>query len=135
MPSLGQKIKAARKAAKITQIQLADMTHLSRGYIGAVKIGTYNPSLATLQSIAEALNVPVGNFLEEEKVATDGFNDDEIRLIENYRELSADNQKTLWSVIAAFLTQQAATKLGGIIQNNFGNISNSANSSIQQKVF
>lgn len=135
MLNVGQKIRATRKAAKITQVQLANLTNLSRGYIGSIEIGTYNPSLATLQSIADALNVPVGTFLEEKKVTASDLSDDEVRLVENYRSLNSDNKKTLWSVAAAFLTQQAATTFGGIIQNNFGNISNSANSSIRQNVF
>ncbi len=135
MSSLGQKIKSARKAAKITQVQLADMTHLSRGYIGAVEIGTYNPSLSTLQSIAEALNVPVGTFLEEDKPAVSNLSDDEIGLIESYRGLSSDNKKTLCNLVSAFLTQQAAKTFGGIVQKSFGNISNNSNSSIQQNMF
>ena len=135
MLGVGQKIRAARKAAKVTQVQLANLTNLSSGYIGSIEIGTYNPSLATLQSIADALNVPVGTFLEEDKVDANNLSNDEIRLIENYRSLSSDNKKTLCNVATAFLAQQAATTFGGIIQKNFGNISNNSNSSIQQNMF
>lgn len=57
--SIGKRIKEARKKAKLTQQELAQKTNLSRSYIGDIEIDRYNPSVQTLQSIAEATGISV----------------------------------------------------------------------------
>lgn len=55
--SIGQRVKQARKDARMTQAELAKKTNLSRSYIGDIEINRYNPSINTLEAIAKALNV------------------------------------------------------------------------------
>lgn len=61
--SIGQRIKKARKDAKLTQMELAKKTNLSRSYIGDIEIDRYNPSITTLQTIAEATGVSASYLL------------------------------------------------------------------------
>ena len=63
MASIGAKIRNARKEAGLTQVELAKKTSLSRSYIGDIEKDRYNPSVATLQAIADATGVPVESIL------------------------------------------------------------------------
>ncbi len=65
MASIGENIRNARKSAGLTQTELALKTQLSRSYIGDIEKDRYNPSVATLKSIAAATNVPTEQLLTE----------------------------------------------------------------------
>lgn len=64
--SIGTRIKEARKKLKITQSELAKKTHLSRSHIGAIECDKYNPSISTLEAIANALNTPIETFVSDD---------------------------------------------------------------------
>ena len=63
MKSIGERIKGARKSAGLTQVELAKKTKLSRSYIGDIEKDRYNPSVSTLQLIADATNSSLGALL------------------------------------------------------------------------
>lgn len=67
MKSIGERIKEARKAAGLTQVELAKKTELSRSYIGDIEKDRYNPSVSTLQLIAKATNAPLEALLPSTK--------------------------------------------------------------------
>ena len=69
MKDIGGNVRKARKAAHLTQAELAKKTNLSRSHIGAIETNRYNPSLSTLGVIAKAVGVPV-SALVREKVPT-----------------------------------------------------------------
>jgi len=52
---LGRAIEARRKTRKMSQEKLAEMSDLSRAYMGCVERGEYTASLLTLEKIAKAL--------------------------------------------------------------------------------
>ena len=54
---MGHKIKRARKAQRITQIDLAQQIGLSPSFIGQIERGEKAASLETLEAICKALNV------------------------------------------------------------------------------
>lgn len=60
-------IIAKRKAQKITQAQLAEMTGINRGMICRLESCDYTPSIDQLQAIAEALDFEVVDLFEDEK--------------------------------------------------------------------
>jgi len=62
--SIGDNIKKYRKAQKITQKELAERSNISRSYLADVENGRYNPSLEVLEAIAQALNIPTSELLE-----------------------------------------------------------------------
>ena len=68
MNTLGTNIKEARKKAGLTQMELAKLTNLSRSYIGDIEKDRYNPSLATLKAIANALNQPLDTILTDNDI-------------------------------------------------------------------
>ena len=62
---LGEKIKLARQAKKITQSQLAGDT-VTRNMVSRIETGTANPSLDTIKHLAQRLSVPVAYLLSED---------------------------------------------------------------------
>ncbi|MBB6716331.1 helix-turn-helix domain-containing protein [Clostridium gasigenes] len=61
---IGSKIKEYRKRDKLTQLQLATKSNISRSYLADVEKDRYNPSLETIKAIADALNVPLAEFFK-----------------------------------------------------------------------
>ena len=59
---VGQKVERQRREAKYSQTQLAQNCGLSRGSIANIESGNQRPTLHTLWSIADALNVDVHSF-------------------------------------------------------------------------
>lgn len=68
--SVGDKIKAARKQRKLTQIALAERANISRSYLADLEGGRYNPSLDTLEAIASALNTETSALLSQDSPIT-----------------------------------------------------------------
>ena len=63
--TLGEKIKSARKAKRITQRELAK-DKLTRNMISRIESGTATPSLDTIKYVANELKLPVSYFLSED---------------------------------------------------------------------
>ena len=61
--SLGARLRARRKAQRLTLHQVADAAGLSIGFISQVERDLAAPSLSSLAAIAAALSAPVGAFL------------------------------------------------------------------------
>jgi transcriptional regulator with XRE-family HTH domain len=55
----GEKLRAAREAAGLTQEQLASRARCTQPTISALERGHYEPSLPVLRRLAQALGVPV----------------------------------------------------------------------------
>ncbi|MEK8129055.1 XRE family transcriptional regulator [Paenibacillus filicis] len=81
---IGSNIRAIRKRKKITIAQICEETGLSQGFLSQVETNKTSPSIATLESIAQALRVPLAYLLlkkeermqivrkDERKVTTSG---------------------------------------------------------------
>ena len=63
--SLGERLRNRRKAAAKTMQQVATETGLSVGFISQIERDICSPSLASLCSIAKALDTPVDLFLQQ----------------------------------------------------------------------
>jgi len=61
---LGQNIKKIRMKKKMSQGDIARALGVDRGYISNIENGKKNPTLATLQKIANALGVGVDGLLK-----------------------------------------------------------------------
>lgn len=71
--SIGREVRAFRRQLQMTVAELANVAGLSAGMLSKIEHGLTSPSLATLQSVAKALNVPVTALFrkfEEERGAT-----------------------------------------------------------------
>jgi len=62
---IGQRIKYYRKLAGLTQEQLAQKTGLSQNYISMLEQNKVGFSKPTLEKIAQALNISVGDLFKE----------------------------------------------------------------------
>ncbi|MGO1537741.1 MAG: helix-turn-helix domain-containing protein [Leucobacter sp.] len=62
---LGEKLRAARKAQRITIDQLATATGLSKGFISRVENNSTSLSIASLVQICQVLSISVGELFTE----------------------------------------------------------------------
>ena len=60
LKSIGQRIRVLRKDAKLTQAQLSEKVNISVYYVGEIERSEASPSLTTLDDIANALGVTIG---------------------------------------------------------------------------
>jgi transcriptional regulator with XRE-family HTH domain len=57
--SFGSRLRFLRKEHNISQEKLAELSGLHRTYISSLERGFRNPTIATLYSIANALNIDI----------------------------------------------------------------------------
>ena len=70
--AIGREVRSFRKQKEITVAELASMTGLSIGMLSKIENGNTSPSLSTLQTLANALSVPLMSFFrrfEEQRTA------------------------------------------------------------------
>ena len=70
---VGAQVRALRQALGMTLSDLAQAASLSTGMLSKIENGQTSPSLATLQALAAALNIPLGSFFatfDEKREAT-----------------------------------------------------------------
>lgn len=63
--AIGAQVRALRKRHDMTVAELASQAGLSAGMLSKVENGAISPSLSTLQSLAQALNVPLTDFFAD----------------------------------------------------------------------
>lgn len=59
--TLGKKVQKLRKAAKLTQEELAEKVGVSRAYMGYIEQGRNTPSLEVLEKIARVLKIKLSD--------------------------------------------------------------------------
>ena len=62
MRDLGERIRAARTAARLTQTQLG-APHFTRAYVSAVELGKIRPAMRSLEFLAVRLRVPIASLV------------------------------------------------------------------------
>ncbi|MDH3858815.1 MAG: helix-turn-helix domain-containing protein, partial [Gammaproteobacteria bacterium] len=60
--AIGKQVRTSRKRLNLTVAALAKQAQLSTGMLSKIENGQTSPSLATLTSLANALQVPVTSF-------------------------------------------------------------------------
>jgi transcriptional regulator with XRE-family HTH domain len=60
----GVRLRAIRKAKKLSQAAVAQRSGLSREYVNRIEAGRYDPPLSTITALAKALKVKPGSLLE-----------------------------------------------------------------------
>lgn len=61
----GRKVRQYRQEKKLSQEDLADLAGLHRTYIGMIERAEKNITLVNIKKIADALNVPLSNLLDD----------------------------------------------------------------------
>ena len=70
--AIGREVKGFRRRQNMTVAELSAMTGLSIGMLSKIENGNTSPSLTTLQTLADALTVPITSFFsgfEEKRMA------------------------------------------------------------------
>ncbi|MGH7990954.1 MAG: helix-turn-helix domain-containing protein [Limisphaerales bacterium] len=60
---VGQRIRTIRVRRKLSQEALAAKADIDRAFLSGIERGLENPSLFTIQAIAESLETTVGNLM------------------------------------------------------------------------
>lgn len=63
--AIGHEVRAHRKKKGITVADLSNLTELSIGMLSKIENGNTSPSLTTLQTLANALSVPLTSFFRQ----------------------------------------------------------------------
>jgi transcriptional regulator with XRE-family HTH domain len=66
--SLGEVVRAKRKAQGLSQEALADKADIDRSYMGGIERGEHNLAIMNLLKIADALGVKASVLLDEARV-------------------------------------------------------------------
>jgi transcriptional regulator with XRE-family HTH domain len=61
--SFGGYLRSQRHLAQLSLRQLADLTKVSNPYLSQIERGLHQPSIAVIKSLAQALNLSVGDLL------------------------------------------------------------------------
>lgn len=67
MITIGAKLKALRESQKLSLRDLADKTGLSASFLSQLELGQVSPSIASLENIANVLNVYITHFFDNHK--------------------------------------------------------------------
>lgn len=60
----GKRVRELRKKRKLSQEQLAEEDGLDRSFMSGIERGVENPTLYTIQAVAEDLGVTVGELMK-----------------------------------------------------------------------
>jgi XRE family transcriptional regulator, regulator of sulfur utilization len=67
----GKRVKAARRAAKLTQEELAETAHLNPKYLGQIERGEKSPSFEMILELAKSLYISPALLFDFEREETD----------------------------------------------------------------
>ncbi|MBO5335085.1 MAG: helix-turn-helix transcriptional regulator [Clostridia bacterium] len=107
---MGERIKEARRNAKVTQVQLAAACDCDPKHISAIENGTKNPSLDLLLIASEELNVSLEFLLKDSPHENTDYyipNEFGIRL----RRMNHQTRMSLLSVMDVLLEMQSALSI------------------------
>lgn len=96
---LGERLTRLRKSRKLTQQQVADMLHLSRGTYAQYEIDRRVPEYATLEKLADFFEVSIDYLVGREGVTqseADEFKD-------MYQKLPEDEKKVIMGMMELIL--------------------------------
>ena len=62
----GKRLNQLRKEKKMSQETLAELSELNRPYISAIERGKRNVSIEVIEKLAQALEIEIKTFFEEE---------------------------------------------------------------------
>ena len=92
--SIGERIKILRKERKLTQVELAKKSNISRSYLTDIENNRYNPSVETLKAIANSLEVKLSDILSDEVEQNNSLNDRDKKSITNDLKKLMDDFKS-----------------------------------------
>jgi len=85
---IGKKLRRFRLDAKLTQERLAEILNISFQQVQKYERGVTKINLTRLQQIADALQVSVSDFFEDNPQSRYNLSDNEIKLLTTFREIN-----------------------------------------------
>lgn len=114
-------LKRIRKSKDLTQKQLGALLNVAPSTIAMWENGDREPKCRDLKRLATILEVSVDTLLSHAVVEQRSeLSEEEKNFLRGFNKLSNDNKKMILNMIGAFLTQQAASLFGSVINNNNG---------------
>lgn len=65
LKKFGQAVRRQRRKKRLSQEEFAVIADLDRSYMGAIERGEQNPSLWIIARLANALEIPIAELMEE----------------------------------------------------------------------
>lgn len=110
MPSVraqyGALVKRYREERDLTQAHLAERTGRSLEMIGRIERGAASPSLATMEAIAKALDIPLGKFFAVGDYALSSSDERLAHLVKRLTGLSKDDLDWADRLLTAALSRK-----------------------------
>lgn len=67
---LGSNVRRLRKAAGLSQAELANRMGVDRAYVSGLELGERNPTIVTLWHLGQALKIDLGEFFSQPPART-----------------------------------------------------------------
>ncbi|MFO0604543.1 MAG: helix-turn-helix transcriptional regulator [Polyangiales bacterium] len=88
----GERLRALRTAASLTQAELAERADLDVSYVSQLERGLRDPSLSSIEAVAGALGLSVAQFFDDAAAAAGAARDAQARAIA--QELSSLDEES-----------------------------------------
>lgn len=111
METFGNKIKAMRTKAKLTQGELAEILGISQQSVSLWERNEYFPSRITIVKLSNYFNVSVDSLINDEPMSKETvLSKDEKTLLRTFNLLDKDNQQVILNNIDFLLYRQYEAK-------------------------
>lgn len=97
--AFGNQLQKLRKKKKLTQLQLAEKSGLSLKHLGEIERGRGNPSLESLNSLAESLDLTLPELFSFQVQEVSRKGDISVKLIESIKTTSSKNAVILLKIL------------------------------------
>lgn len=107
----------------ISQKELADYMGVSTTAVSRWLSGQKMPRVNKIERLCEFFGVTQTELMSEQGLYKfPALSELELRTIENFRKLTAENQQVIAEVVTAFLSRQMLATVGGFVQNNLNEL-------------
>lgn len=109
----GEKITKLKKLKKMSQVELAEKTGISRDAISKYERGDVMPSIEYAKRIADILGVSL-DYLVSESDKEEALDNEAVKRIKEIQLLPKDDKEKIYSVIDALIRDTKAKQAFGI---------------------
>lgn len=109
----GEKITKLKKLKKMSQVELAEKTGISRDAISKYERGDVMPSIEYAKRIADILGVSL-DYLVSESDKEEALDNEAVKRIKEIQILPKDDKEKIYSVIDALIRDTKAKQAFGI---------------------
>ena len=122
MTMLSKNLKILRERKGVTQAELANVLGITQQAVARWEKEKSEPDNNTLKQLAKYFSVSIDYLLDNEKNNLPVFNDDETKLIYNYRKLDGDGKNLLLGLVKSLsLSHSKQSKnTSSVAQKNSG---------------